>query len=128
MILLPKQGCIQRYGNYKELTSSGLDPTELFDDLEDYNSSNLESLNVEAGDKVHFDLPTSPTDAQRLLVDRTLVRGKQLHSEGSVTDEVSLCTAPSMFSLVSMPSYCEGLNENTKYNEVEIYIMVNCVC
>ena len=96
----------------------------MFDDLEDYNSSNLESLNVEAGDEVHFDLPTSPTDAQRLLVDRTLVRGKQLHS----TDEVSLCTAPSMFSLVSMPSYYEGLNENTKYNEVEIYIMVYCVC
>ena len=29
------KGCVQGYGNYEELTSSGVDPTELFDDIED---------------------------------------------------------------------------------------------
>ena len=28
------KGCVRGYGNYEELTSSGVDPTELFDDIE----------------------------------------------------------------------------------------------
>ena len=27
------KGCVRGYGNYEELTSSGVDPTELFDDV-----------------------------------------------------------------------------------------------
>ncbi|XP_065916533.1 ATP-binding cassette sub-family C member 4-like isoform X2 [Dysidea avara] len=38
-ILVLKEGCVQGYGNYEELTSSGVDPTELFDDVEDNKKS-----------------------------------------------------------------------------------------
>ena len=66
--------------------------------------------------EAHFDLPTSPIDAQRLLVDRALNHGRQLYSESQpVTDKVSLQTVPSMYSLVSMPSH---LNIGTNYDEV----------
>ena len=33
------KGCVRGYGNYEELTSSGVDPTELFDDIEDCKKS-----------------------------------------------------------------------------------------
>ncbi|XP_065917654.1 ATP-binding cassette sub-family C member 4-like [Dysidea avara] len=38
-ILVLREGCVQGYGNYEELTSSGVDPTELFDDVEDNKKS-----------------------------------------------------------------------------------------
>ena len=69
-------------------------------------------------EETNLDLPTSPMDAQRLLLDRALNRGKWLHSESSAADEMSLHTVPSMFSLVSIPSHFEGLNINTDNNEV----------
>ena len=33
------KGCVRGYGNYEELTTSGVDPTELFDDVEDSRKS-----------------------------------------------------------------------------------------
>ena len=110
------QGCVQGYGNYDELTS-GLDPTELFDDVEDKLSNLVTTEEYEdATEEVHLDLPSSPIDAQRLLVDRALNHGRQLYSESQpVIDKVSLQTVPSMYSLVSMPSH---LNIGTNYNEV----------
>ena len=33
------KGSVQGYGSYEELTSSGVDPTELFDDIEDGGKS-----------------------------------------------------------------------------------------
>ncbi|XP_065913909.1 ATP-binding cassette sub-family C member 4-like isoform X2 [Dysidea avara] len=38
-ILVLKQGCVQGYGDYSQLTSSGVDPTELFNDIKDSNKS-----------------------------------------------------------------------------------------
>ncbi|XP_065902754.1 ATP-binding cassette sub-family C member 4-like isoform X2 [Dysidea avara] len=118
-ILVLKEGCVQGYGNYEELTSTGLDPTELFDDVMDnLVSPNLEKEEHEdVTEKVHLDLPTSPIDAQHLLVDRATSHSRQLHSESSAADEMSLHTVPSMFSLVSIPSHFEGLNINTDNNE-----------
>jgi len=62
--------------------------------------------------------PTSPIDAQQLLVDRPL------NSKTSITDEVSLYTIPSMFSLVSIPSHFEGLNIGTNCNKVSICLNI----
>ena len=84
-------------------------------------SPNLEKEEHEdVTEKVHLDLPTSPIDAQHLLVDRATSHSRQLHSESSAADEMSLHTVPSMFSLVSIPSHFEGLNINTDNNEVSI--------
>jgi len=38
------KGCVRGYGNYEELTSSGVDPTELFDDIEDSSSKSPDLL------------------------------------------------------------------------------------
>ncbi|XP_065919840.1 ATP-binding cassette sub-family C member 4-like [Dysidea avara] len=112
-ILVLKEGCVQGYGNYEELTSSGVDPTELFDDVED----NRKSTDLVAPDIVveECDDVTEETDegterrsshAQLLPVEKTRrrVRSKHFESEHAfpVLDEVSLHTTPSMFSLVSM--------------------------
>ena len=40
------QGCVQRYSNYEELTSSGVDPTELFNDVDDASKSPLHNITV----------------------------------------------------------------------------------
>ncbi|XP_065919842.1 ATP-binding cassette sub-family C member 4-like isoform X2 [Dysidea avara] len=116
-ILVLKEGCVQGYGNYEELTSSGVDPTELFDDVEDNRkSTDLPALDivVEECDDV-----TEETDegterrsshAQLLPVEKARRRVRSKHSEGEhnqnylpVLDEVSVHTTPSMFSLVSIP-------------------------
>ena len=82
--------------------------------------SNLEASSAanECDDENHPEL--SPTDAQRLLVKRALNSSKQFCSEShhSLTEEASLHTAPSLFSLLSIPSHFEGVNSNVDKNEV----------
>ena len=62
----------------------------------------------------------SPIDAQQLLVKRVLNPSKHLCSKShhSLTEEASLHTAPSLFSLLSIPSHFEGVNSNVDKNEV----------
>ena len=40
------KGCVRGYGKYDDLTSSGIDPRELFDDIEDIEIPNLTTTNV----------------------------------------------------------------------------------
>ncbi|XP_065919844.1 ATP-binding cassette sub-family C member 4-like isoform X2 [Dysidea avara] len=116
-ILVLKEGCVQGYGNYEELTSSGVDPTELFDDVED----NRKSTDIVAPDIVveECDDVTEETDegterrsshAQLLPVEKTRRRVRSNHSEGddppdshftTVMEEVSLYTSPSLHSVSS---------------------------
>ncbi|XP_065895722.1 ATP-binding cassette sub-family C member 4-like [Dysidea avara] len=115
-ILVLKEGCVQGYGNYEELTSSGVDPTKLyFDDVEDKRKSAdlvLPDIVVEECDDVTEETDEEPerksNHAQLLPVEKTrrCVRSKYLqydHQFNPVIDVVSLCSIPSIFSLMSIP-------------------------
>ena len=117
------KGCVRGYGNYEELTSSGVDPTELFDDIEDSIKSpdlvppdivmerefdneeeGADQQDIKSPDHIHL-LPIEKEARRRVRsghsesdADRTL----NLMLEGG-----SVYTEPSMFSLISQPNECE---------------------
>ncbi|XP_065919849.1 ATP-binding cassette sub-family C member 4-like isoform X2 [Dysidea avara] len=104
-ILVLKEGCVQGYGNYEELTSSGVDPTELFDDVEDNRKSTdlvVTDIVVEECDDV-----TEETDKNKKP--KRYCRTLDVESHFPVTDDVSLLTAP---SLVSIPSHLDEFDDN----------------
>jgi len=126
------KGCVQGYGNYKELTSSGVDPTELFDDVEDSSSKSpdllqpdivIEECNdvVEEGGADQENIK-SPDHVYLLPTEKARRRVRLRHSESnadptfdSALDGGSIYTAPSLYSLVSMPNEFE---ENKMINVV----------
>jgi len=96
-----------------ELTSSGIDPTELFDDV---RKSNLAVSNIiveecdDVTEETDEELERRSSHAQLLPVEKPRRRVRSKHSESEhdqnylpVLDEVSLYTTPSMYSLVSIP-------------------------
>ena len=132
------KGCVRGYGNYEELTSSGVDPTELFDDIEDsIKSPDLvppdlvppdivieESDNVvEEADKRN----TKSPDHVHLLPPIEKPRGcvTLKHSASNpclsldpnfdgLPEEISLFTAPSLFSLVSTHDNLDSIRGTKK--------------
>ncbi|XP_065919562.1 ATP-binding cassette sub-family C member 4-like isoform X2 [Dysidea avara] len=128
-ILVLKEGCVQGYGNYEDLTSSGVDPTELFDDVEDNRkSTDLPILDIvveecdDVTEETDEETERRSSHAQLLPVEKARRRVRSKHSEGehdqnylSVLDEVSLHTTPSLFSLVSLPD--DGAAEKTEENK-----------
>ena len=133
---LVKQGCVQGYGNYEELTSSGVDPTKLyFDDVEDKRKSAdlvLPDIVVEECDDVTEETDEEPerksNHAQLLPVEKTrrCVRSKYLqydHQFNPVIDVVSLCSIPSIFSLMSIPD-----DVSTKHSKVVHIYMIAKHC
>ena len=125
------QGCVRGYGNYVELTSSGVDPTELFDDVEDNKKpvdfEEIPDIVVAECDgvtEVDEAFERRSSQAQLLPVEKARRRVKSKHSETDqnyfpVLDEVSLHTTPSVFSLVSIP------DNIPKEKEEEVWIR-NC--
>ena len=121
------KGCVRGYGNYEELTSSGADPTELFDDVEDNSIESPvlvrpdivieESVDVEEEETDTQDIK-SPDHIHLLLIEKARRRVRLRHSESDVDptglEGGSIYTAPSMFSLISLPSEQEGLKEDIK--------------
>ena len=112
------KGCVRGYGNYKELTSSGVDPTELFDDIEDsIKSPDLVSpdIVIEESDDVVEEADRqdikSPDHIHLLPIEKEARRRVRLrYSESDagynfdpVFGEGSIYTSPSLFSLVSIP-------------------------
>ena len=113
------KGCVQGYGNYEELTSSGVDPTELFDDIE--NSAKSPELVSSDFILEEFDDETNQQDTmikssdhvQLLPVEKAKRRVGHTKPEGNVNadnfgvkfdavlEEMSLTTGPSLHSLVS---------------------------
>ena len=89
------KGCVQGYGNYENLTSSGLDPTELFDDVEDHIPYSTASDKGQQHDNVtqetnsHLTPYVKPDYSLDTNFDTRL-------------DEVSLYTTPSLYSLISV--------------------------
>ena len=113
------KGCVQGYGNYDQLTSSGVDPTELFDDIEDNNKSlnDMVVLDVvveECEDTTGLDQVPANSRSQEHLhllpVERARRRVKVGLSRSSPNlsvdhvklEEALLYTTPSLYSLVSI--------------------------
>ena len=130
------KGCVRGYGNYDKLTSSGVDPTELFDDIEDCGTPDLvqPDIVIEECDDVVEETDDqqdikSPDHIQLLPMDNTRRRIKLRNSESDtdpifnpVLDVGSVCTTPSMISLISLPNISE--DKTGKKNGV---IIVCCV-
>ena len=111
------KGCVRGYGNYEELTSSGVDPTELFDDIEDsIKSPDLLPPDIaieecddeeEGADQQNI---KSPDHIHLLPIEKARRRVRLRHSESDTGynfdpafGEGSIYTSPSQFSLVSIP-------------------------
>ena len=108
------KGCVRGYGNYEKLTSSGVDPTELFDDIEgSCKSPDLADPNVEIEDEEEADpQDIKSPDHVHLLppIEKARRRVKLKASESNADptfdplfDEGSVYTTPSLFSLISIP-------------------------
>ena len=123
------KGCVQGYGNYEELTTSGVDTTELFDDIEDSRKSPdlvQPDIVIEECDNVEEETDQqdikSPDHIHLLPTDNTRRRIRLRPSEGDtdpifnpVLDGASICTAPSMLSLISLPN---EFKDKKKINKV----------
>ena len=130
------KGCVRGYGNYEELTSSGVDPTELFDDIEDCGKSPdlvQPDIVIEECDDVveedNFQDIKSPDHIHLLPTDNTRKRIHSRHSESDVDpvynpvlDGGSVCTSPSMLSLISLPN----IFENKKEKNI-VVIIILCI-
>ena len=119
------KGCVRGYGNYEELTSSGVDPTELFDDIEDCGKSPdlvQPDIVIEECDDVVEEADNqedikSPDHIQLLPIEKARKRTRSKHSESNADpnfnpafDDASIFTTPSLFSLISIPDK----NDETK--------------
>ena len=116
------KGRVQGYGNYEKLTSSGVDPRELFDDIEDVESPNFVATEIvmeECSDsaeeadqqniKISDDIYLIPTEKTRR---RVRSENDLVPAFNQICDARSINTTPSMFSLISMPE------DNTRINIV----------
>ena len=123
------KGCVRGYGNYEELTSSGVDPTELFDDIEDCGKSPdlvQPDIVIEECDDVVEDADNqedikSPDHIQLLPIEKARKRFRSKHFDSNVdlnfdglSEEVSLFTTPSLFSLVSSHDNIDSIRGTMK--------------
>ena len=115
------KGCVRGYGNYEELTSSGVDPTELFDDIEDSikspdlveadivieefdDAADQQDIIIKSPDHTHL----LPVEKARRRIGRTKPSGSSNIDPDNfgikfdaVLEEMSLTTGHSLHSLVS---------------------------
>ena len=136
------KGCVRGYGNYEELTSSGVDPTELFDDIEDGSSKSPDLVQpdivieecidvVEEGGANEEDIK-SPDHTHLLPIEKARRRVRSKHSENNadpnfdpVFDEGSIYTSPSLFSLISLPDNLDKTDKTDKNKVVQnLYIVI----
>ena len=91
------KGYVQGYGNYEKLTSSGLDPTELFDDVEDHVPYPMASNQGGQCD----DVMLQESDSHHLISHVKSDHGLDINLCTKL-EEVSLHTTPSLYSLISV--------------------------
>ena len=135
------KGYVQGYGNYEELTSSGVDPTELFDDIEDsIKSPDLMEADivVEEYDDVADQQDIKNPDHTHLLpvekARRRIGRAKPSGSSSvdpdnfgikfdAVLEEMSLTTGPSLHSLVS------AITDDQQIMEIKVQLKscISCI-
>ena len=120
------KGHIQGYGKYNELTSKGVDPRELFDDVEDTRES-PDCINTDIVIERCNDV-AEEADQQAIESSNDLylipTRRHVRHSENDphptcnqALDRESMRTRSSMLSLISLPTEFE---DNTRNNVVII--------
>ena len=111
------KGCVQGYGNYNELTISGIDSRELFDDTENVEPPNLPSTDIiiegwkDDLEESHEQNIRSSYHKHLLPTKKTRKKVGSRHTgndHGSTFDQMSIYTTPSMLSLISMPNDSEG--------------------
>ena len=110
---------MQGYGNYAQLTSSGLDPTELFDDIEQDITKPPDIVVDESEDILDIGQESESGRGQDnvhlLPVERAKRRVRLGHSESDETsvdlklEEQSLYTTPSLYSLISVHDDIESI-------------------
>ena len=137
------KGCVRGYGNYEELTSSGVDPTELFDDIEDSMKSpdlvqpaivieECDDVIVEEADQEDI---KSPDHTHLLPIEKAKRQIRSRHYDGDLgtsfspnfdglSEDVSLFTAPSLFSLVSTHENLDSIRGTKKVTAIDH----NCNC
>ena len=133
------KGCVRGYGNYEELTSSGVDPTELFDDVAIENNS-MKSPNLVQPDIVieesrdNLDVEEEDADKQYtkssdhlhlLPIEKAKRHVASIHSDSiagfnfdpnfdGLLEEVSLFIGPSLLSLVSTHDNIDSIRGTKK--------------
>ena len=85
---------MQGYGDYEKLTSSGLDPSELFDDVED------QVLYPVAANQMDNDVMSCASDSH--LIPHVKSDHSLNLNLGTKPEEISLYTTPSLYSLISV--------------------------
>ena len=122
------KGCVQGYGKYDDLTSSGIDPRELFDDIEDIEIPNVTTTNVvtdecsdiiEAANQQGFGssdhIHLLPMGKTRRHLESSNSENDPVPTFSQLLDGGSVYTRPSLFSLISMPGEVEN---NARFNVV----------
>ena len=131
------KGCVRGYGNYEELTSSGVDPTELFDDIEDCGKSpdlvqpdivieECDDIVEEAGQQEiktqdHTHLIIQDKNTKRYAQSNPSEAGSYTNFDPKfdrLSEEVSLFTAPSLFSLVSSHDNLDSIRRTKRIIKV----------
>ena len=108
-IIYNLKGCVQGYGSYDKLTTSGIDPKELFDNIEDDELSSTDVIIERSSDSTEESNIICLDHIQLLPIEKTRIAASS-HSENTICnfnqkmDGGSIHTTPSMFSLISMPS------------------------
>jgi len=101
---------MEGYGSYEELTSSGMDPTELFDDIGKGNTKPPNILKGECDDiaDIEPEFSKGEESVHLLPVEKARRRVRLGHSESDTVnvdlklEEASLYTTPSLYSLISV--------------------------
>ena len=106
--LVKFKGCVQSYGNYSQLTSSGVDPTELFDDIRDNTKPVKDAIF-----KVQDITKPEQINNHHLLPEEKEKKhfhfGRSQSNPGSSrVEEISLHAASSVYSITSI---CDEIKE-----------------
>ena len=130
------KGCVQGHGNYEELTSYGVDPRELFDDMEDVERlSDYVTIDnvIEEGSNAVEEANEQTVNLLPKQMTSNHVRLRHFENDPGpqMLDGGSIHTTPSMLSLISMPNQFEddtGINEVTTYLSLynNYYFSVYC--
>ena len=133
------KGCVRGYGNYEELTSSGVDPMELFDNVAIESNSmksptlvqpdivieeSCDDLDVEEED-TDKQYTKSPDHLHLLPIEKAKRHVTSKHSDSiagfnfnpnfdGLLEEVSLFTGPSLLSLVSTHDNIDSIRGTKK--------------
>ena len=139
------KGCIRGYGNYEELTSSGVDPTELFDDIENCGKSpdlvqpdivieecddvieEADQQEIKIEDHTHLVIPDGK--ARRHVLSRPFEANSYTNFDlnfdlkfDRLSEEASLFTTPSLFSLVSSHDNIDSIRGTKEITKVSTQV------